>query len=145
MKKFIAVFLRRGLVACGFGPLVLAVLYLILQKSTGLVTLNINEVCVGIFSLTALAFLAGGLNALYQIEELPLMVAILIHGSVLYFGYLATYLVNDWLELGTAPDLIFTSIFIIGYCVIWLVIHSVIKARTNKINEVLRKKQRAGE
>ena len=30
MRKFILDFLRRGLIACGFGPMVLAILYLIL-------------------------------------------------------------------------------------------------------------------
>ena len=33
MKKNILDFFRRGFVACGFGPVVLAVLYLILQHN----------------------------------------------------------------------------------------------------------------
>ena len=113
MKKFILDFLRRGSVACGFGPIVLAVLYLILRQSADLMTLTVNEVCVGIFSLTGLAFIAGGMNAIYQIERLPLMVAILIHGCVLYISYLGTYLLNDWLEWGVMPILVFTGIFVI--------------------------------
>ena len=96
-------FLRRGMIACGIGPLVLAVLYLILQKAAAIDGLTVNQVCTGIVSLTALAFVAGGMNAIYQIERLPLMVAILIHGGVLYFSYLITYLLNDWLEWGTTP------------------------------------------
>ena len=87
MKKIVLDFLRRGFAACGFGPIVLAVLYLILQQSAALEMLTVNQVCIGIFSLTALAFVAGGMNAVYQIEQLPLMVAILIHGSVLYISY----------------------------------------------------------
>jgi hypothetical protein len=141
MKKFILEFLRRGLVACGFGPIVLAVLYLVLQQSADLVTLTVNEVCIGIFSLTALAFIAGGLNALYQIERLPLMVAILIHGGVLYCSYFATYLLNDWLDRGVIPILIFSAIFVVGYIVIWAIIYSIIKRNTAKINDVLKKKQ----
>ncbi len=141
MKKFILEFLRRGLVACGFGPIVLAVLYLVLQQSADLVTLTVNEVCIGIFSLTALAFIAGGLNALYQIEQLPLMVAILIHGGVLYCSYFATYLLNNWLEWGVVPILIFSAIFVVGYIVIWAIIYSIIKRNTAKINDVLKKKQ----
>ena len=34
MKKFMLEFIRRGFIACGFGPLVLAVVYLILQKES---------------------------------------------------------------------------------------------------------------
>ena len=142
MKQFSLEFLRRGLVACGFGPVVLAVLYLILQESAGLETLTIKEVCTGIFSLTALAFIAGGLNALYQLERLPLMAAILIHGCVLYLGYLVTYLVNDWLEFGTTPILVFSGIFAVGYLAIWAIIYCIIKRRTARLNEMLKQKQR---
>ena len=141
MKKFILEFFRRGVIACGLGPIILAFLYLILQQSANLSTLTVNEVCVGIFSLTALAFIAGGMNAVYQIERLPLMVAILIHGIVLYISYLVTYLLNDWLEWGAVPILVFTEIFVVGYLLIWAVIYSIIKMNTNKINEALKKKQ----
>ena len=141
MKKFILDFCRRGLVASGLGPIVLGVLYLVLQRSAGLVTLTVNEVCIGIFSLTALAFIAGGLNALYQIERLPLMGAILIHGCVLYTGYLVTYLLNDWLEWGRAPILVFTGIYVLGFLMIWAVIYAIIRKRTEKLNHMLQKKQ----
>lgn len=142
MKKFILDFLRRGLVACGLGPIVLAVLYLILQQSAAIETLTVNQVCIGIFSLTALAFIAGGMNAVYQIERLPLMVAVLIHGVVLYISYLGTYLLNDWLKWGMTPILVFTGIFIVGYFTIWVVIYSIIKRNTEKLNESLKKRQK---
>lgn len=141
MKKFTLDFLRRGAVAWGFGPIVLAALYLILRQSANLEMLTVDEVCVGIFSVTALAFIAGGMNAIYQIERLPLMVAILIHGIVLYISYLATYLVNDWLEWGWIPILVFTGIFVVGYLAIWAIIYAIIKKNTDKINAVLKKKQ----
>jgi len=102
---------------------------------------TVDEVCTGIVSLTALAFIAGGMNAIYQIERLPLMVAILIHGGVLYICYLAAYLVNGWLEQGTAPILIFTAIFVVGYLVIWTVIYSIIKRNTDRINQILSQNQ----
>jgi len=144
MRKNVLEFLRRGLYACGVGPLVLAVIYLILQQN-GVETLTVGQVCTGIFSLSALAFIAGGMNFIYRIERLPLMPAILIHGSVLYVSYLATYLLNSWLELGTLPILVFTGIFVLGYLVIWLIIYSFIRRNTNKINEMLKKKQQSGE
>ncbi len=145
MKKYILEFIRRGLIACGFGPIVLAVLYLILQHQTNLENLTVNQVCLGIFSLAALAFIAGGMNVLYQIEQLPLMVAILIHGSVLYVSYLGTYLINDWLARGLTPVLVFTGIFIIFYLAIWAVIYSIIKKKTEKLNQILNDKQQKRE
>ena len=62
MKKIVLEFIRRGLIACGFGPVVLAMLYLILQHLGEIETLTVNQVCLGIFSLSALAFIAGGMN-----------------------------------------------------------------------------------
>lgn len=145
MKKFVLEFLRRGLVACGLGPSVLAILYLILQQVAAVETLTVDQVCIGIFSLTALAFIAGGMNAIYQIERLPLMVAILIHGCVLYISYLGTYLLNDWLEWGAVPIIVFSAIFAVGYIVIWAVIYSIIKRNTAKLNESLKKRQQRAE
>ena len=145
MKKTILEFLRRGLVACGFGPLVLAVLYLILQHKCGVQMLTVNEVCLGIVSLSALAFIAGGMNVLYRIERLPLMAAILIHGVVLYVSYLAVYLLNGWLEQGAAPVLIFSVVFVLGYLLIWAVIYSVTKKRTARLNDILKEKQKTAK
>lgn len=142
MKGYLAEFLRRGLVACGLGPLVLAILYLILHRTAGLETLTVQQVCLGIFSLSALAFLAGGMNILYQIERLPLMVAISIHGVVLYASYLITYLLNDWLEWGFTPLLVFTGIFLFGYLAIWAVIYTVTKRNIEKLNRKLRQQQK---
>ena len=141
MKKFVLEFLRRGVIASGIGPIVLAIVYLILKQSAAIDTLTVNQVCVGIFSLSALAFIAGGMNAIYQVERLPLMTAILIHGGVLYIGYLGTYLLNDWLDFGVMPVIVFTAIFVVGYIVIWAIIYSIIKRNTAKLNETLKKKQ----
>ena len=137
MKKHFLDFLRRGFVACGFGPMVLAVFYLILQHTGAIQTLTVNQVCLGIFTLSSLAFIAGGMNVVYQIEQLPLMVAILIHGSVLYITYLATYLLNDWLERGMLPILVFSCIFILGYLAVWAIIFFINKKRTDSLNRKL--------
>ena len=142
MKRFVLDFLRRGVIVVGIGPIVLAILYLVMQGNHMLTTLTVNEVCIGIFSLSALAFIAGGLNAIYQIERLPLMVAILIHGAVLYLCYLATYLVNGWLEQGAIPVLVFSAIFVVGFFAIWAVIYSIVKRNTESINEKLEKNRR---
>ena len=141
MKKFVMDFLRRGFLTCGMGPIILAIIYLILQHRAAIETLTINQVCLGIFSLTALAFIAGGTNVIYQIEQLPLMTAILIHGGILYLSYLAIYLVNGWLKSGMTPILIFSASFIIGYLIIWVIIYSITKKRTDKLNVILKKNQ----
>ena len=143
MKKFVLEFLRRGLIAAGIGPIVLAFVYRILQQASAMETLSVNQVCIGIFSITALAFIAGGMNAIYQIERLPLMVAILIHGGILYISYLVTYLLNDWLDFGVLPIIIFSAAFVVGYIVIWAIIYSIIKRNTAKLNKMLKEKQQS--
>lgn len=145
MKRSILEFIRRGLIACGFGPLVLAVFYLILEKQDSIRTLTVREVCVGIFSLAGLAFIAGGMNIIYQIERLSLMTAIFIHGGVLYVSYLGTYLLNGWLKRGITPILVFTSIFLLGYLAVWAVIYSTTRKNTEKINALLKEKQQDQE
>ncbi len=141
MKKIVSNFLLRGLVACGFGPFVLAVVYLVLHQQGVMQTLAVNEVCTGIFSLFALAFVAGGMNAIYQIERVPVMLAILIHGVVLYVSYLIVYLVNGWLKWGFTPILVFSAIFLLGYLMIWAIIYSVNKKNTERINKQLKKRR----
>lgn len=141
MKHIVKDFLMRGMVAAGFGPLALVVFYLITAHHAGLETISVSQVCTGILSLTALAFIAGGMNVIYQIERLPLMAAITVHGAVLYISYLATYLVNGWLEQGRGPILVFTVIFIAGYLAIWAVIYCLTKRRTERLNEILKQNQ----
>ena len=132
MKKYILEFIHRGLTACGFGPIVLAIIYLILKQHGVIETLSVSQVSRGIFSLSALAFVAGGMNVVYQIERLPLMVAIFIHGIILYSSYLVTYLLNDWMEGGVTPILVFTGVFLLSYLIIWVIIYSVIKRNTEQ-------------
>ena len=133
--------MRRGLIALGFGPLVLAVIYFILNKFAGLETLSVDRVCTGIISISLLSFIAGAMNFVYHIERLPLMVAILIHGAALYLSYLLTYLVNGWLEQNIVAFLVFTSIFVFGFILIWLIIYVIIRNNTEKINKILKEKQ----
>ena len=141
MKTSIMEFLRRGFTACGLGPMILALLYWIMHQRGVLQTLTVHEVCTGILSLSVLAFIAGGMNIVYQIERLPLMTAILIHGCVLYGSYLLTYLVNGWLERSILPILVFSAIFVMGYLVIWAIIYAIIRKKTRQLNESLKKKQ----
>ena len=140
MKPFIKGFLLRGLIAAGGGPVILAIIYAILGESGVIVSLTPREVCLAILSITALAFIVAGMGAIYQVEELPLMGAILIHGAALYFSYILIYLINGWLQQRLLSILIFTGIFIAGYVLIWLIIFLSSRIRTRRINALLRSK-----
>ncbi len=145
MKTYIFDFFRRGLVAFGCGPITLGFVYLVLYHQGIVEVVTVREMCLGIFSISVLAFLVGGMNVLYQIERLPLMGAIFIHGSVLYAGYLATYLINGWLKHSVMHILAFTGIFLGGYLVIWGIIYSITFRKTKRLNALLIEKRNGGE
>jgi hypothetical protein len=134
IKKYYKGFLLRGLMVMGGGPIVLAIVYAILELCGVEVMLNGWQAALGIIAIAALAFVAAGVTVVYQIEELPLIKAIGIHGAILYIAYAIVYLVNGWLVRGYIPFLIFTAIFIVGYLAVWGIIYLVIKRNTDKIN-----------
>lgn len=137
MKKYVKEFLMRGMVAAWGGPVVLAVIYAVLGITGAADTLTPMEAAKGILSLTVLAFTAGGITVVYQIERLPLFPALLLHGVVLYADYLLMYLLNDWLAEGIKPMMIFTAVFAAGYAVIWLCIWTVTRRGTRMVNRKL--------
>lgn len=139
MKKFWSDFFLRGLIAAGGGPVVLAIIYGILGKTGAVSTIPATEVCLGILTVTLLAFVVGSMTAIYQLEQLPLLSAILIHGGVLYATYLLIYLLNGWLLSQLVPILLFTGIFIVGYALIWFFIYHYHKQKTDAINRSLKR------
>ena len=138
MKNFWKEFLLRGLICASGGPIVLAIIYGILGVTGSVEALSPNEVCTGILMITLLAFIAAGMTAIYQMEQLPLPIMILLHGGALYSTYILTYLMNGWLQNSLVPILTFTGIFIAGYAVIWLIIYSITKNKTEQINRKLK-------
>lgn len=137
MKQFWKEFTLRGLAAAAGGPIVLAIVYGILGATGAVSSFSPREVCLGILTVTLMAFIAAGMSAIYLVERLPLISAILIHGAALYADYILIYLLNGWLQQKLIPILIFTGVFIAGYTVIWLIIYSVTKAKTQQINQKL--------
>ena len=139
MKKFWKEFLLRGLICAAGGPLVLAIIYGILGATGAVESLSPTEVCTGILTIAVLAFIAAGMTAIYQMEQLPLPTMILLHGGALYIAYLITYLLNGWLQNQFIPVLVFTGIFLAGYAFIWLIIYFVERSKANKLNKILKK------
>jgi hypothetical protein len=136
MKKYVLEFVKRGLMAASGGPLILAMIYGALGVTNAVAALAPGDVCLGIFSITVMAFIAAGITMIYQVESLPLPMAILIHAGVLYLDYLLVYLLNSWLP-GNAIGL-FTVFFFTGYALVWLVIYLCIRAKTKKLNEKMK-------
>lgn len=138
MKKFWKEFFLRGLICASGGPIVLAIIYGILGATGTVEAFSPREVCMGILTITLLAFIAAGMTAIYQMEQLPLPIIILLHGGALYIAYILTYLFNGWLQNSLVPILVFTGIFVVSYALIWLIIYCVTKAKTEALNRKLK-------
>lgn len=138
MKRFWKEFLLRGLICASGGPIVLAIIYSILGATDAVEAFSPREVCMGILTITLLAFIAAGMTAIYQMEQLPLPIMILLHGGALYIAYILTYLLNGWLQNSLVPIAIFTGIFTAGYALIWLIIYCVERAKTEVLNRKLK-------
>ena len=138
MKTFWKEFFLRGLICASGGPIVLAIIYGILGATGAVEAFSPREVCLGIVTISLLAFIAAGMTAIYQMEQLPLPIMILLHGGALYIAYILTYLINGWLQNSLIPILVFTGIFLVGYALIWLIIYSIEKAKAEKLNKLLK-------
>ena len=145
MRRFLTEFLKRGLIASAGGPVILAIIYGILGKTGVITSLSPHEVCIGILTITLMAFIAAGITAIYQTERLPLISAILIHGGILYFDYLVMYLLNNWIQRNLTAIGIFTVIFIIAFALIWVVIYLVIRTKTDQLNRGLKEITKCAE
>ena len=137
MRKYVVEFLKRGMMFCFGGPLVMAIIYFVLGAFGELQTLTVNEVVSGIFSSTLLAFIAAGITVIYTIDKISTFTSALIHGAVLYLDYILLYLFNGWLQSSLKPIIIFTICFVLGYLIIWAIVYCLTKNSTRKMNEGL--------
>ena len=115
----------------------MAIIYGILGATGVAETISTTDICLAILTITALAFIAAGMTAIYQMEQLPLPIRILLHGDALYIAYILTYLINGWLQSTIVPILIFTGIFVVGYALIWMIIYFVERSKAEKLNKLL--------
>lgn len=137
MKKHMKRFCLRGMMFAWSGPVILAIVWMCLQRAGVVADLTVNEVVLGILSTTVLAFIAAGVSIVYQIENLPKAFAGLLQAAVLYIDYLGFYLLNGWIPLNQIW--LFTVIFIVGFAVIWFSIYIPIRIKVNKMNEMIGK------
>lgn len=134
MNRYLKDFLFRGLVFSGFGPLILGIIYLILNATLDGFSLNGTEVFLGILSTYLLAFVQAGASVFNQIEHWPIAKSTLIHFLCLYAAYSICYVVNFWIPFEPLVLLIFTLIFAVAYFIIWLTVYFSIRAASKRLN-----------
>ena len=135
MKKFLKDFCKRGMAFAWGGPVIMAIIWLCLQASGTVSELTVNQVALGIFSTTIMAFIAAGISVVYQMENLPKPFAALIQASVLYIDYMGIYLLNGWLPADKIG--MFTLIFVAAFAVIWVCIYIPTRIKVAKMNRMM--------
>ena len=134
MNKYIKQFLRRGLMFGGFGPIIMGIIYSILENTVEGFSLGGIEVLVAIISIYVLAFIQAGASVFNQIEHWSIPKSTFCHFSVLFLAYLGCYLINSWIPFDINVVLIFAAIFVAVYIIVWLTVVISIKVITKKLN-----------
>ena len=135
MKKYVKQFCIRGLMWAWVGPVIMAIVWMALHGAGVITSLTVNQVVLGIFTMTVMAFIAAGISIVYQIETLPKAFAGLIQAAVLYIDYLGFYLINGWIPVNKIW--IFTLIFVGCFTVIWFIIYITVKLKVDKMNKTM--------
>ena len=132
MKKFWPEFFKRGCIAAWSGPVVLCIIWTCLKAAGVVNVLDVDTAVMGIISSVVIAFIAAGITAVYQMEQLPIGMAALIQMAVLYTDYLVIYLLNGWMKVEKIG--IFSVCFFAGFAVIWVIIYITTRNSVKKLN-----------
>ncbi len=138
MNKYLQIFLHRGLVFGGFGPIVMAIVYAILQHTLPDFSVSGTEACMAIVSTYLLAFLQAGGSVFNQIEHWSPARSIGCHFGLLYIAYVLCYLLNAWLPFKAEVIAIFTVVFVAVYFVVWITVWLIARATGKRLNRMLR-------
>ena len=138
MNRYFKEFFHRGLMFGGFGPVVVSIIYVILENCISDFSLNAAQVCLAVISSYILAFVQAGVSVFNQIESWSVPKALLCHFSMLYTAYLLCYVLNSWIPFKVEVLLVFTAIFVAVYLVIWVSVYLAVKATSRKMNVKLK-------
>lgn len=137
MKNAVKTFLHRGLMFGGFGPVILGIIYAILERTVADFTLNGTQVLIAIVSIYLLAFVHAGASVFNQMEEWSVPKSLFWHFTVLSVAYVSCYLVNSWIPFDPNVVLIFTAIFAALYLAVWITVFVTVKLVSRKLNKAL--------
>ncbi len=135
--SYMKIFLHRGLLFGGFGPVVVGIVYAVLQGALTDFSLTGAEVCLAIVSTYLLAFVQAGASVFNQIEEWPLTKSLFCHFFTLYLAYSLCYVLNTWIPFEPMILLIFSGVFIVTYFVIWAIVYGIVKQTSRALNQKL--------
>lgn len=138
MNEYVRKFLHRGLIFGGFGPIIVGIVFAILEATLDNFSLSGYQILTAVVSTYLLAFLQAGVSVFNQIESWPLPKSLACHFLTLYFAYVITYAVNTWISFEPIAILIFTGVFAVGYALVWIIVVVSIKSTERILNKKLK-------
>ena len=134
MNKYGKEFFHRGLIFGGLGPIVVGIVYAILELTLPSFSLGGFEVLLATVSSYLLAFVQAGATVFNQIEHWSVPKSLFWHFISLYVAHVGCYLVNTWIPFRVDVVLIFTAIFVVLFFAIWFTVYLCVKATSKKMN-----------
>ena len=138
MNRYLKEFLHRGLAFAGFGPIILGIIFFILEKTLEDFSVSGGQILLGVVSTYILAFVQAGVSVFNQIEHWSLPKSLFCHFGMLYAVYVICYISNSWIPFEWGVIGIFTAIFVVTYFVIWFTVYFIVKATVKKLNATLK-------
>ena len=138
MNKYLISFLHRGLIFGGFGPIILGLVFLLIELSGIELALSGKEICLAIISTYFIAFIQAGASIFNQIEHWPLAKSLFFHFFSLFAVYSLAYFINSWIPFEPLVILSFSAIFVLVYFAVWFTVYFSVKAYTKKLNNSLK-------
>ena len=137
MNKYLKAFFHRGLMFGGFGPIVMGVIYTIIERTVPEFILGGTQMLIAVLSTYMIAFVQAGASVFNQIERWSVAKSLFCHFGLIYLVYLLSYIVNTWIPFEMIAVGIFTAIFVCVYIVVWLTIYLIVKANEKKLNKTI--------
>ncbi|MBQ3497750.1 MAG: DUF3021 domain-containing protein [Clostridia bacterium] len=137
MNKYVKEFLHRGLIFGGFGPIVVGIIFVILQYTVEGFSLSGMQVLLAVVSTYLLAFIQAGATVFNQIEHWSTVKSLFCHFGSLYVAYSVCYIANSWIPFKPMVLVIFTAIFAVVFFVVWTIVYLSVRAASNKFNKTL--------
>lgn len=138
MNRYLKDFLHRGLIFGGFGPIVVAIVFMCISLADRGFSLTANQILLATVSSYLLAFVQAGVTVFNQIEHWSTVKSLLCHFVMLYATYSVCYVVNSWIPFEPMVLVIFSVIFAVLFFVIWTIVYLSVKATSKRFNSQLK-------
>ena len=94
MKKYAVEFVKRGLLFSVFGPIVMGIVFWIIELTGVDLNLSGGQTLLAIVTVSVLAFVQAGSTVFHQMETWSPLKSALLQLLSIYVVYIATYLLK---------------------------------------------------